>query len=42
MNMSVIKSEYDENLINIKKNPEDFDTSNHHMTSLVTAWPLHF
>ena len=41
-NMCVIKLEYDESLINIKKNPEDFDTNNHDGTSLVTAWPLHF
>ena len=41
-NMCVIKLEYDESLINIKKNPEDFDTNNHDGTSLATAWPLHF
>ena len=40
--MCVIKLEYDESLINIKKNPEDFDTNNHDGTSLATAWPLHF
>ena len=41
-NMCVIKLEYDESLINIKKNPEYFDTSSHDGTSLVTAWSLHF
>ena len=41
-NMCVIKLEYDESLINIKKNLEDFDKNNHDGTSLVTAWPLHF
>ena len=42
MNMCIIKLEYDESLINIKKEPEDFDKNSHDGTSLVTAWPLHF
>ena len=41
-NMCVIKLEYDESLINTKKNPEDFDTNNHDGTYLVTVCPLHF
>ena len=40
--MCVIKLEYDETLINIKKASEDFDTNYHDGTSLVTVWPLHF
>ena len=40
--MCLITLEYDESLINTKKNPKDFDTNNHDGTSLVSAWPLHF
>ena len=41
-NVCLITLEYDESLINIKKNPKDFDKNNHDGTSLVSAWPLHF
>ena len=41
-NMCVIKLEYDESLINIKKYPKDFDTNNHDGTSLELLGPSAF
>ena len=40
--MGVIKLEYGKSLINIKKKNQDFDKNNHEVSTLVTAWPLHF